>query len=294
MNFLLFGPNGSGKGTQGAVVQKKFGVPHIETGVIFRENIQGGTELGQKAKAFIDRGELVPDDITVPMILDRLQQPDCAKGWLLDGFPRNLAQAEALGNALAKAHLKLDKIIQIVLDRDVAKKRIMGRRLCARDNNHPNNIFIEALRPAEKNGKPVCRICGCETLTTRADDQDEQAIDSHASTTTTNGTGPNFSSAAAKVIEWTAPPSQRCPPSCEALIPRRIPSALPAARGGARGSATRRNMPFLRGIPEATSFLKVCGHREGIEPPSIDKPRPFEQAGARKQGKPESYDTRAT
>ncbi len=205
MNILLFGPNGSGKGTQGAVVQKKFGVPHIETGVIFRENIQGGTELGQKAKAFIVRGELVPDDITVPMILDRLQQPDCAKGWLLDGFPRNLAQAEALGNALAKAHLKLDKIIQIVLDRGVAKKRIMGRRLCARDNNHPNNIFIEALRPAEKNGKPVCRICGCETLTTRADDQDEQAIDKrhdiYYDTETGTLAAVNFFKRRGKVIE---------------------------------------------------------------------------------------------
>ena len=77
MNILIFGPNGSGKGTQGAVVQKKYGVPHIETGVIFRENIKNGTELGRKAKAFIDKGELVPDVITVPMILNRLQQTDC-------------------------------------------------------------------------------------------------------------------------------------------------------------------------------------------------------------------------
>jgi len=177
MNILIFGPNGSGKGTQGAVVQKKYGVPHIETGVIFRENIKNGTELGRKAKGFIDRGELVPDEITVPMILNRLREADCAKGWLLDGFPRNLAQAEALGKALDEAGMKLDWVIEIVLDRQIAKKRIMGRRLCATDNNHPNNIYIDAIKPAEKDGKPVCRVCGCDKLTTRADDQDEAAID---------------------------------------------------------------------------------------------------------------------
>jgi adenylate kinase len=177
MNILIFGPNGSGKGTQGAVVQKRYGVPHIETGVIFRENINKGTELGNKAKEFIDRGELVPDGITVPMILNRLRQADCKSGWLLDGFPRNLVQAEALWKALQEAGMKLDYVIEIVLDREIAKKRIMGRRLCATDNNHPNNIFIDAIKPAEKDGKPVCRVCGCDKLTARADDQDETAID---------------------------------------------------------------------------------------------------------------------
>lgn len=177
MNILIFGPNGSGKGTQGAVVQKKYGVPHIETGVIFRQNIKNGTELGNKAKGFIDRGELVPDEITVPMILNRLREPDCANGWLLDGFPRNIAQAEALWKALQEASIQLDYVIEIVLEREIAKKRIMGRRLCAADNNHPNNIFIGAIRPAERDGKPVCRICGCDKLSARADDQDEAAID---------------------------------------------------------------------------------------------------------------------
>lgn len=177
MNILIFGPNGSGKGTQGAVIQKKYGVPHIETGVIFRENIKKGTELGNKAKGFIERGELVPDGITVPMILNRLQEEDCKKGWLLDGFPRNLAQAQALGKALDEAGMKLDYVIEIILDRGIAKKRIMGRRLCAVDNNHPNNIFIDAIKPVEKDGRLVCRVCGSDKLTTRADDQDEAAID---------------------------------------------------------------------------------------------------------------------
>ncbi|PJA48756.1 MAG: adenylate kinase, partial [Syntrophobacterales bacterium CG_4_9_14_3_um_filter_49_8] len=177
MNILIFGPNGSGKGTQGAVVQKKYGVPHIETGVIFRNNISGGTELGKKAKTYIDRGELVPDSITVPMLLARLKEDDCKNGWLLDGFPRNLAQAEVLWKALEEEKMKLDYVIEIILDRDTAKKRIMGRRLCAADNNHPNNIYIDAIKPAERNGKMVCRVCGCEELLARADDQDEVAID---------------------------------------------------------------------------------------------------------------------
>jgi adenylate kinase len=177
MNILIFGPNGSGKGTQGAVVQKKYGIPHIETGVIFRDNIKNKTELGNRAHGFIESGELVPDAITVPMILNRLKESDCKNGWLLDGFPRNLTQAEALGKALEEAGMKLDVVIEIILDRETAKKRIMGRRLCANDNNHPNNIYIEAIKPAEKNGALICRVCGCDKLTARADDQDETAID---------------------------------------------------------------------------------------------------------------------
>lgn len=176
MKILLFGPNGSGKGTQGAIIQKHFQIPHIESGVIFRENIAKGTDLGKKAKGYIDRGELVPDHITIPMILDRLQQPDCARGWLLDGFPRNVTQARELDQALAKAKLDLDYVIEIVLDRQIAKNRIMGRRLCVKDNNHPNNLFIEAIRPISKDGKIFCRVCGAE-LISRADDQDEAAID---------------------------------------------------------------------------------------------------------------------
>ncbi len=204
MNILIFGPNGSGKGTQGAVVQKKFGVPHIETGVIFRENIKKGTDLGKKAKGYIDRGELVPDEITVPMILNRLKEDDCKKGWLLDGFPRNLAQAEALWNALVKENIKLDYVIEIILDRQTSKNRIMGRRLCAQDNNHPNNIFIDAIKPAMKDGKMVCRVCGCETLTARADDQDETAIgkrhDIYYDTKTGTLAGVNYFKERVKVI----------------------------------------------------------------------------------------------
>jgi len=176
MNILIFGLNGSGKGTQGAIVQKIFDVPHIETGVIFRENISSGTELGKKAKRYIDSGELVSDDITIPMILNRLKEDDCKEGWLLDGFPRNLSQAEAMYDALQIENMDLDYAIEIVLDRETSKKRIMGRRLCVKDNNHPNNIYIDAIKPDEKDGAFICRVCG-GSLTARDDDQDEATID---------------------------------------------------------------------------------------------------------------------
>lgn len=172
MNILFFGPNGSGKGTQGTILKKKYNTPHIESGAIFRENISGGTELGDRAREYIDRGDLVPDDITMPMILNRLKQDDCKKGWLLDGFPRNKNQAVKLDEALQGAGMPLDIVVEIILDREIAKNRVMGRRLCVKDNNHPNNIYIETILPVA--GR--CRICGGE-LNTRADDQDEDVID---------------------------------------------------------------------------------------------------------------------
>ncbi|MCD6137428.1 MAG: adenylate kinase [Deltaproteobacteria bacterium] len=171
MNILIFGPNGSGKGTQGAIVREKYNIPHIESGAIFRENIAKGTELGLRAKKYIDRGELVPDEITIPMILDRLKKGDCKNGWLLDGFPRNKNQAVKLDEALRAAGLHLDVVIELVLDTQTAKKRIMGRRLCVKNSNHPNNIYIEAIKPENNR----CRVCGAE-LVTRSDDQDEKTI----------------------------------------------------------------------------------------------------------------------
>ncbi len=171
MNILIFGPNGSGKGTQGSLAKKKYDLDHIESGAIFRKHIGGGTELGLKAKAYIDRGELVPDDITIPMVLDVLKNAS-PNGWLLDGFPRSIVQAQKLWEALQADGVKLDFVIEILLPREVAKNRIMGRRLCKNDNNHPNNIFIDAIKP----DGDKCRVCGGE-LTARADDQDEDAID---------------------------------------------------------------------------------------------------------------------
>ena len=171
MNILFFGPNGSGKGTQGAILKDKYNTPHIESGAIFRDNIGKGTELGAKAKEYIDRGDLVPDEITIPMILDRLKQDDCNSGWLLDGFPRNKNQAIKLDEALKAADMSLDIVVEILLDKEIAKNRIMGRRLCVNDNNHPNNIYIDAIKP----DGDKCRVCGGD-LKTRDDDQDEAAI----------------------------------------------------------------------------------------------------------------------
>ncbi len=171
MNILFFGPNGSGKGTQGAILKDKYNTPHIESGAIFRDNISNGTELGTKAKEYIDKGDLVPDEITIPMILDRLKQVDCKDGWLLDGFPRNKNQAIKLDESLKKAGMGLDIVVEILLDREIAKNRIMGRRLCVNDNNHPNNIYIDAIKP----DGDKCRVCGGD-LKTRDDDQDEDAI----------------------------------------------------------------------------------------------------------------------
>ncbi len=170
MNILLFGPNGSGKGTQGSLLKDKYHLAHIESGGIFREHISGGTELGKKAKAYMDRGDLVPDDITIPMVLETLREKG-KNGWLLDGFPRNMVQAQKLWEALQAAGMKLDAVVEILLPRKIAKDRIMGRRLCAKDNNHPNNVFIPAIAPSGD----ACRVCG-GALSSRADDQDETAI----------------------------------------------------------------------------------------------------------------------
>ncbi len=175
MNILIFGPNGSGKGTQGSILQKRYGTVHIESGLIFRDNIARGTDLGLRAKGYMDRGELVPDDITIPMIRERLAQDDCKRGFLLDGFPRTRVQAEALNEALSAAGIKIDSVVEIALDRKIAAERIMGRRLCVVDNNHPNHVFIDAIKPVEKDGKIVCRVCGGD-LKTRPDDQDAAAI----------------------------------------------------------------------------------------------------------------------
>lgn len=170
MNILIFGPNGSGKGTQGELLKQKYNLAHIESGAIFREHIGGGTELGKRAKAYIDRGDLVPDDITIPMVLDTLKSKG-KNGWLLDGFPRNMVQAEKLWDALKKAGIKLDYVVEIQLPREIAKQRIMGRRLCTANNNHPNNVNIAAIKPSDSK----CRVCGA-SLTKRSDDQDEAAI----------------------------------------------------------------------------------------------------------------------
>jgi adenylate kinase len=130
VNILIMGPPGAGKGTQADVIVKEFGIPHISTGDAFRLAMKQGTPIGIKAKEYIDKGELVPDDVTIGIVEERLQQPDCKKGFLLDGFPRTLAQAEALDQILGRLNTKLDDVINLKVDRDNLLARITGRRVC--------------------------------------------------------------------------------------------------------------------------------------------------------------------
>ncbi|KOS04387.1 adenylate kinase [Paenibacillus polymyxa] len=130
MNILIMGPPGAGKGTQADVIVKEFGIPHISTGDAFRLAMKQGTPIGIKAKEYIDKGELVPDDVTIGIVEERLQQPDCKKGFLLDGFPRTLAQAEALDQILGRLNTKLDDVINLKVDSDNLLARITGRRVC--------------------------------------------------------------------------------------------------------------------------------------------------------------------
>jgi adenylate kinase len=170
LNILFFGPNGSGKGTQGALLKQKFNLAHIESGAIFREHCGKGTELGKQAGAYMERGDLVPDDITIPMVLETLKN-NGANGWLLDGFPRNPLQAEKLWEAMLTSGLTLDYVVEILLSRTTAESRIIGRRICSVDNNHPNNVRIVGIKP----DGDKCRVCG-GALSGRADDQDEKAV----------------------------------------------------------------------------------------------------------------------
>jgi adenylate kinase len=128
--IVLLGPPASGKGTQAAQLREALGLPHVASGDLFRENLKNETDLGRKAKAFMDRGELVPDDVTIAMVMDRLGRPDCANGALLDGFPRTIAQAEALDGALAAQSHKIGVVPNIAVPDEVLVERVSGRRLC--------------------------------------------------------------------------------------------------------------------------------------------------------------------
>lgn len=130
MRLVLLGPPGAGKGTQAANIVNKYQIPHISTGDIFRKNIKEGTELGVKAKDYIDKGLLVPDDVVVAIVKDRIIQDDCKEGFLLDGFPRTVAQAEALDTELKSLENSLDYVINIEVSKDQLVERAVGRRIC--------------------------------------------------------------------------------------------------------------------------------------------------------------------
>ena len=130
MRLVLLGPPGVGKGTQASNIVKRYNIPHISTGDIFRANIKGGTELGKLAKGYIDKGLLVPDEVVVSIVKDRLSNDDCREGFLLDGFPRTVEQAKALGQELERMGIKLDKVVNIEADKDLLIERATGRRIC--------------------------------------------------------------------------------------------------------------------------------------------------------------------
>jgi adenylate kinase len=167
MRIVLVGPPGAGKGTQAAFLAKNLSIPHISTGDLFRANISQGTELGRKAKSYMDAGDLVPDEVTIGMAKDRMEQPDAENGFLLDGFPRNVSQAEALDETLRSSGMKLDAVLDLEVPEDEVVKRIAGRRVCRNDSSH---VFHVTYSPPEREG--VCDACGGE-LYQRADDSEE-------------------------------------------------------------------------------------------------------------------------
>lgn len=166
MIYILLGPPGAGKGTQAKRMVADYGIVHISTGDIFRENIKNETELGKKVKDILARGELVSDDLTNGLVFDRLSQEDCKNGFLLDGYPRNLVQAQALDKWLEENSLNLDYVLDIQADKDTLIKRISGRRVCP-NCGHSYHITNEAPKVAG-----VCDECGTN-LIQRPDDSEE-------------------------------------------------------------------------------------------------------------------------
>ncbi|MFJ9542307.1 adenylate kinase [Streptomyces sp. NPDC101225] len=167
MRIVLVGPPGAGKGTQATRLAGKLSIPHISTGDLFRANISRQTELGKLAKSYMDAGNLVPDEVTIAMAKDRMEQPDAENGFLLDGFPRNVSQAEALDELLKTETIKLDAVLDLEVPEEEVVKRIAGRRICRNDSAH---VFHVTYSPAKKDG--VCDVCGGE-LYQRDDDSEE-------------------------------------------------------------------------------------------------------------------------
>lgn len=166
MNLVLMGLPGAGKGTQADKIVGKYNIPHISTGDMFRAAIKDGTELGLQAKSFMDKGELVPDEVTIGIVRERLSKADCENGFLLDGFPRTVAQAEALDTMLADLGKKIDYVINIDVDQSILMERLTGRRICKNCGATYHLVF----NPPAKEG--VCDRCGGE-LYQRADDNAE-------------------------------------------------------------------------------------------------------------------------
>jgi adenylate kinase len=164
LRLILLGPPGAGKGTQASAIVEKYNIPHISTGDIFRANIKEKTELGKQVEEYLNKGLLAPDELVVSIVKDRISKEDCKNGFLLDGFPRTVAQAEALDEELKNMSLTIDKVINIQADKDLLIERIIGRRIC-RDCGATYHIKFS---PTKKEG--ICDKCGGE-LYQREDDK---------------------------------------------------------------------------------------------------------------------------
>ena len=166
MKIIMLGAPGAGKGTQAKKIAEKYSIPHISTGDIFRANIKNNTELGKKAKTYMDKGELVPDELVVDLIMDRFKEADCANGYVLDGFPRTIIQARKLADICSMFNFKIDAVINLDIPEDVLVKRLSGRRTCADCGKSYHIVY----NPPKKEG--VCDVCGGE-LTQRSDESEE-------------------------------------------------------------------------------------------------------------------------
>lgn len=166
MKIIMLGAPGAGKGTQAKRIAAKYGIPHISTGDILRANVKGGTELGKKAQVFMNQGLLVPDELVIDMLMDRIGQEDCQKGYVLDGFPRTIPQAESLDAALAKVGEKMDVAIDVDVPDESIVTRMGGRRACVGCGATYHVVF----NPTKVEG--VCDVCG-EKLILREDDKPE-------------------------------------------------------------------------------------------------------------------------
>jgi len=167
VNILFMGPPGAGKGTQAQKIASLHGIPHISTGDVFRHNMKQGTPLGLQVKSYVDNGLLVPDELTNALIRDRLGEADCAKGFILDGYPRTTAQAEELDRVLAAMNRKVDAVINLVVDRNLLLARLTGRRVCRSCGTSYHILF----NPPKQDG--VCDKCSGE-LYQREDDTEEK------------------------------------------------------------------------------------------------------------------------
>jgi adenylate kinase len=166
VRVILLGPPGAGKGTQAVRVSETFGIPHISTGDIFRENVRGDTELGREAKRYMDAGELVPDEVVVSMVGDRLAQADAAEGFCLDGFPRTVPQAQALEDLLVERDAPLEVVVRFAVSEDEVVQRLTGRRTCS----GCGKVFHVEHAPPETEG--VCDACGGELIQREDDTED--------------------------------------------------------------------------------------------------------------------------